>query len=131
MGLIQPMIIGLKILIQHICKEKLDWDEMLSQKLLKDWHDCWTKLEKMGSIETHCRFEIGNSTNPAAKRELHCMKSVQTRSIFWAVFSRIRIWTLFTQCCTVFAMPVRTVTRFVFMLKLFTNQGKYQSNYYR
>ena len=34
MGLIQPIIIGLKILMQNICKEKLDWDIMLSQKLL-------------------------------------------------------------------------------------------------
>ena len=34
MGLIQPIIIGLKILMQNICKEKLGWDIMLSQKLL-------------------------------------------------------------------------------------------------
>ena len=51
-GLIQPIIIGLDILMQNICKETLDWDDMLSQKLLEDWHDCLTKLEKMGSIET-------------------------------------------------------------------------------
>ena len=36
---------------------------------------------------------------------LHCVKSVQIRSFFGSVFSRIqteyglRIWTLFTQCC--------------------------------
>ena len=30
-----------------------------------------TKLEKMGSIETHRRFEIGNNTNPGLKREFH------------------------------------------------------------
>ena len=29
------------------------------------------KLEKMGSIETHRRFEIGNNTNPVVKREFH------------------------------------------------------------
>ena len=71
MGLIQPIIIGLKILMQNICKEKLDRDDMLSQKLLEDWHDCLTKLEKMGSIETHRRSEIGNNTNPVVKREFH------------------------------------------------------------
>ena len=70
-GLIQPIIIGLDILLQNICKEKLDWDDMLSQKLLEDWHDCLTKLEKIGSIETHCRFEIGNNTNPVVKWEFH------------------------------------------------------------
>ena len=57
--------------MQNICKEKLDWGEMLSQKLLKDWHDCLTKPEKLGSIETHRRFEMGNSINPVVKRELH------------------------------------------------------------
>ena len=59
MGLIQPIIIGLKTLMQNICKEKLDWDDILSHKFLEDWHDCLTKLEKVGSIETHRRFEIG------------------------------------------------------------------------
>ena len=71
MGLIQPLIIGLKILLQIICKEKLDWDDMLSQKLLEYWHNCLTKLEKMRSIDTHRRFEIGNNTNPVVKREFH------------------------------------------------------------
>ena len=32
--------------MQNICQEKLDWDEMLSKQILKDWHDCLTKLEK-------------------------------------------------------------------------------------
>ena len=41
---------------------------MLSQKLLKDWYDCFRKLEKLGSIETHHRFEIGNNTNPWVKK---------------------------------------------------------------
>ena len=59
MGLIQPIIIGLKTLMQNICKEKLDWDDILSHNFLEDWHDCLTKLEKVGSIETHRRFEIG------------------------------------------------------------------------
>ena len=70
-GLTQPIIIGLKILMQNNGKEKLDWDDMLSQKLLEEWHDCLTKLEKMGSIETHRRFEIGNNTNPVVKRGFH------------------------------------------------------------
>ena len=72
MGFMQPIILGLKILMQNIFKEKLDWDEMLSQKLLKDWHNCLTKLEKLGSSEKHRRFEIGNNNNPVVKRELHC-----------------------------------------------------------
>ena len=46
LGLIQQTIIGLKDTYQNICQEKLDWDEMLSKKILKDWHDCLTKLEK-------------------------------------------------------------------------------------
>ena len=39
LGLTQPIIIGLKILMQSICKEKLHWDHIVSQKLLEDWHD--------------------------------------------------------------------------------------------
>ena len=44
MGLIKPIIIGLKTLMQNICKGKLDWDDVSSQKLLEDWHDSLTKL---------------------------------------------------------------------------------------
>ena len=29
------------------------------------------KLEKMGNIEAHRRFEIGNNTNPVVKQEFH------------------------------------------------------------
>ena len=36
MCLIQAILKGLKTLMQNICKEKLDWDEMLLQKLLRD-----------------------------------------------------------------------------------------------
>ena len=60
--------------MQNICKEKLNWDDMLSQKLLKDWHDCLTKLEKIGSIKTHGRFEIGNNTNPVVTREFQFLR---------------------------------------------------------
>ena len=71
LGSTQPVIIGLKILMQTICKEKLDWDEILPHNLLKIWQDCLIKLENLGNIEISRRFEIGDTTNPVIKRELH------------------------------------------------------------
>ena len=85
MGLIQPIIIGLKILMQSICKDKWDWGEILSQKLLNDWHNCLTKLENFGSIETHRRFEIGKSTKPVVKRELHDFCDGQFKGL-WGLY---------------------------------------------
>lgn len=102
MCLIQAILKGLKILTQNICKEKLDWDEMLSPKLLRNWHDCLAKLKKLGSIEIHSHFETGNNTNLVAKRKLHGFSDASLND-----------------------------HGLVIMLKLSINQGKFQSNYHR
>ena len=54
--------------MQNICQEKLDWDEMLSKQILKDWQ-LFDKIRKTLSIETHCLFETGNNTNPVQKKK--------------------------------------------------------------
>ena len=56
----------------------------------------------MGSIETHRHFEIGNNTNPVVKREFYGFCNASLNGMGLA-----------------------------FMLKLFTNQIKFQSNCYR
>ena len=31
-GILQPLVINLKILFQKVCKEKFDWDEEISEE---------------------------------------------------------------------------------------------------
>ena len=71
-------------------------------KIIKGLTRLFAKLKKLGSIETHCRFEIGNNTNLVAKRKLHGFSDASLND-----------------------------HGLVFMLKLFINQGKLQPNYHR
>ena len=36
-GVLQPLVINLKILFQKVCKEKFDWDEVISEELQEEW----------------------------------------------------------------------------------------------
>ena len=80
-------------------------------------NDC---LFKVNNIKTRKRCETCSNNNDI-RRKLHCLKSVQIRSFFWSVFSRIRteygeiqsfhavLWRLFE----VF------IVHFVYILQLF------------
>ena len=35
-GILQPLVINLKILFQKVCKEKFDWDEIISEELKEE-----------------------------------------------------------------------------------------------
>jgi len=39
LGLINPIVVKLKILFQEICKTKIDWDELIEGELLKSWEE--------------------------------------------------------------------------------------------
>ena len=36
-GILQPLVISLKILFQKVYKEKFDWDEVISEELQEEW----------------------------------------------------------------------------------------------
>ena len=36
-GILQPIAFNLKILFQKVCKEKFDWDEVISEELQEEW----------------------------------------------------------------------------------------------
>ena len=35
-GILQPLVIDLKILLQKVCKEKFDWDQFISEELQQE-----------------------------------------------------------------------------------------------
>ena len=37
LGLINPFVFRLKVLFQMVCKEKLGWNDILSEEYLKEW----------------------------------------------------------------------------------------------
>ena len=68
-GLIQPIIISLKILMQRICKHKLNWDETLPGELSKEWNFVLDSLESIGTLPVNRRLESLNDI--VVSRELH------------------------------------------------------------
>lgn len=68
-GLIQPIIISLKILMQRICKQKLDWDETLPKDLLEEWKLVLNSLKSIGKLPVNRRLESLNDI--VVSRELH------------------------------------------------------------
>jgi len=49
MGFLTPFMIGLKILFQELCEDKVNWDELLHGKLLEMWKSL---LDEIRCFET-------------------------------------------------------------------------------
>ena len=43
-GLINPIVVCMKVLLQDICVAKYRWDDLLHDELLKRWHNILTDL---------------------------------------------------------------------------------------
>ena len=58
LGFISPFILPAKILLQELCKKKLDWDDRIPDKDLKRWN-AW--LEALPKLEY---FSVGRCFKP-------------------------------------------------------------------
>ena len=57
LGIIQPILISLKILLQQIHKSKIGWDDELVDSLKEGWLKCLSEIEEFERIEVDRRFE--------------------------------------------------------------------------
>ena len=71
LGMIQPILSGLKILLQEVHKVKIGWDEVLPDELRKEWERSLSEIKEMGCVEVDRRFEEGCVDDPVTWRELH------------------------------------------------------------
>ena len=49
-GILQPLVINLKILFQKVCEEKFDWDEVISEELQKEWKIMTNSFKLTGKL---------------------------------------------------------------------------------
>ena len=72
-GVLQPLIINLKILFQKVCKEKFDWDQEISQELKGEWEMIINSIESAGKIQIPRKITTQNDSenNNVEKIELH------------------------------------------------------------
>ena len=50
-GVLQPLVINLKILFQKVCKEKFDWDEVISEELQEEWKMMMNSFKLIGTLK--------------------------------------------------------------------------------
>ena len=51
MGVLQPILISLKVLFQNLCKQKFEWDENISGEFNGEWDDILSNLGNVRTIE--------------------------------------------------------------------------------
>ena len=63
LGVISPFIIGIKIMFQLLCKDKVDWDQELEGHVLKRWNQQLTKeFEVLSKIKIpRCYYLVGQT----------------------------------------------------------------------
>jgi len=56
LGMLQPIIVGLKIMFQEACKITKDWDQVLSNDIQQKWFDRINEIHELKSIsQSHLR----------------------------------------------------------------------------
>ena len=64
LGLIQHLVVSMKVLFQKICKTNLDCDDELSVDLSKDWRGIIEQLSRQNSISVPRCYVIQELNDP-------------------------------------------------------------------
>ena len=81
LGFIQPLIINLKILLQEICKLKLDWDTEIDETLTRVLDGTLAELKGLDNLQVARRIEEGSDVDPVVLRELHGLATLVCRDM--------------------------------------------------
>ena len=70
-GVLQPLVINLKILFQKVCKEKFDWDEVISEELQEEWKMMMNSFKLTGKLKVSRKIVSFDDVDQLEKLELH------------------------------------------------------------
>jgi len=70
-GLIQPIIVSLKILFQQICKTDCGWDDVIPDHLTKRWNEIVNELKNMDTVRIRRCYANNEIVDPIVRYELH------------------------------------------------------------
>lgn len=114
LGLINPLIVKLKILFQDICLAKLEWDEHLTGKLLEEWLKVLDELRNTPKVmidRQYCFFEVND---PFVSVQLHGFSDASLRSYGCCIYLRFERKSGFTHVALVTSKskvaPMKTET---------------------
>ena len=70
-GLIQPILISLKILLQEAHRLKLGWDDEFCGEIKEAWERNFREIDELVNVNVDRRFESSSDEDPIVCRELH------------------------------------------------------------
>ena len=112
LGMVGPLLLPAKLLLQKLCRDKLDWDAELSSADRKIWQDWIRRMEKLSSLKIpRCikRREV-HVGNP----QMHVFCDASESGYGAVVYARFSVASSLPYCSLLFAKsrvaPLKTVT---------------------
>lgn len=113
LGLVSPVVLKGRLILQETCKEGLDWDDALPQRLLELWNDWVKDLKMLSSIQIpRCYFNKAEA--PWSHAELHHFADASSCGYGECSYLRVIDKSGTPHCALVIAKakvaPIKTVT---------------------
>ena len=70
-GILQPLVINLKILFQKVCTGKFDWYKLISDELQEEWKIMMNSFKLIGKLKVSRKIVCLDDVNQLEKLELH------------------------------------------------------------
>ena len=70
LGFIAPVTAKIKTIFRLLCKDKLDWDEIIPEKIVVVWNKFVEELKHLVEV-WHCRFVFTANFSSGSRIELH------------------------------------------------------------
>ena len=71
LGILQPIIVGLKIMFQEACKFTKDWDQVLSNDIQQKWFEHINEIIQLKSIKVNRTYTKIDPSDPISNYEFH------------------------------------------------------------
>ena len=88
LGLINPVVVEMKILFQEICLTKVKWDDPLQIEFLERWKNILNELKQTGDISVDRVYCVKDINDPFVKVELHGFSDASKRAYGCCIYLR-------------------------------------------
>ena len=103
MGLLNPVIVKLKILFQDLCISNVDWDEELDDQFKSIWHSIIDDLSAVKSIKVERKYCIRDIDDPFTSIQIHTFCDASKRAHGACLYLRFVKKSGFIRVCLVTA----------------------------
>ena len=92
LGLLGPFIIRLKIMLRKLCVQKVDWDDLLQDELIRQWKLILAKFKRLRDIKIdRCYFKV-SATPINVQLRGFCDASIEAYAVVLKLNGGSNIW---------------------------------------